>query len=457
MKTFRVTFILAGLLVGFVLYIFLVEKPREIRLTQKRQEAKKVFHVDWTKVEAIDLESDSGKVVLAREKDRWWIREPRALAADKFQVDSLLDRLKEMDQERVVDPTGKEPAAFGLDHPKVRVSFRVEGGAAPTTLALGDKTQVGYSLYARVTAAPEVFLVSASYEYSLKKKLEDLRDRKVLDFDRFSVQGVHLSSPAGEVTLAQKGGRWWIEEGADRKAGDEEVNHLLNTLSGLRAERFEKDDPARDDLKKYGLLRPTIEVTLTLERGRTLGPLDVGGRSPDLHNYYARVGTEPFVYAVRYDLAEDLSRPAVSFRDRRIFPSFLDTQVERVVVASPASPTGPISLGHDRGKDRWSLEGGKSARSRAVTQLLGDLRDAQAAGFAEGRLLPAIAYGLAPPTERVELYLEGTPAPYVLQIGKTAGKGAGFYAATRSLDTIYLVDPKLAKSLNLGLDDLSGE
>ncbi len=70
-------------------------------------------------------------------------------------------------------------------------------------------------------------------------------------------------------------------------------------LSGPAADRIIKEDATDEELARYGLDQPSMQITLTLSNGDTL-EIDVGDSTPNGINYYVRAPNSNAVATVDY-------------------------------------------------------------------------------------------------------------------------------------------------------------
>src|SRR4029453_5588898 len=109
---------------------------------------------------------------------------------------------------REVEASAADLKQYGLDPPRVELSFRVKGQKDEKKLALGEKTPTGGDLYARVPGQNRVFLVSSFLDSTFNKTPFALRDKAILKVERDKVEGLDLQSGTTEIQLAKKGSEW---------------------------------------------------------------------------------------------------------------------------------------------------------------------------------------------------------------------------------------------------------
>jgi hypothetical protein len=259
---------------------------------------KTVLEYDREKVAKLELESPKGKVMLAKESEKWQITEPERLKADDGEVGGLLWKLKDLKAQRVL-AEGPSAVARYLARPEIKVSVWEHGGSAPKTLLLApapERRDHKALAYAALLGRGPVVLVEAGALQDLARSVTDLRDRSLLGFfDPKDVKRLQVKSGGQAMLLERKGeADWRMVEPKKGRARESKINDLLFTLRSLKWSDLVS--PKGVDAARYGLDRPTFEVTLWRADGSELGTLIVGKREGD--KTYLKTKASPALYAV---------------------------------------------------------------------------------------------------------------------------------------------------------------
>ena len=269
---------------------------------------KTVLAFDRDKVVRLEAESPKGKVLLARDGQKWQITAPEPWKADDGLVGGLLFKIRDM---RAVGFLGEGPAAIRqyLAKPEVKISLWEEGARAPTTLLLGpspDKRGGRPMAYAAIVGRGPVVLVDAQFLRDLAKTATDVRDRTLFGFfDPKDVRRVRVKSGAAAMALERKGeADWRVVEPKSGRAREGKVTDLLYALRSLRWKELVSAKGA--DAARYGLDAPSFEVTLIKADGKEIGTLIVGRKEAD--RVYVRTGAAPTIFALDPRELGDLPR-----------------------------------------------------------------------------------------------------------------------------------------------------
>ncbi len=259
---------------------------------------KTVLDYDRDKVARLELVSPKGKVLLAKDGEKWQIAAPESLKADDGEVGGLLWKIRAM---RAQGFLGDGPAAIDryLARPEVRVSLWEQGGSAAKILLLAPSpdTRRGKAMaYAGVVGQGPAMLVDAQFLRDLAKSATEVRDRSLFSFfDPKDVKRVRVQRGGQAMSLERRGETdWRVTEPKAGKARENKVTDLLYSLRVLRWK--ELVSPTGEDAARYGLDKPAFEVTLYKADGTELGSLVVGRKDAD--KVYVRVGGSPTIFAL---------------------------------------------------------------------------------------------------------------------------------------------------------------
>src|SRR5436190_18822389 len=175
----RTLLILLTVVVALGAFIWFYE--RKLPSSEERAEnAKKVVALKEEDVQAVTLETSTGKVTLERtaspagEKDEkkkeeeedadaqgqpagdWKLVQPMAARADAFAVDGLLDAVTGLQKSRTLEKVDR--AATGLDKPRATIHLKTADGE--TVLRLGAEVPTGGELTAGLDGEDSAAVVS---------------------------------------------------------------------------------------------------------------------------------------------------------------------------------------------------------------------------------------------------------------------------------------------------------
>jgi uncharacterized protein DUF4340 len=308
---------------GLGAYIYFVEAKKD--LTDSSTKKEKVFAIDQSKIEEIEIHAASGETTkLKKNGTVWQIVEPATLEADQSEVSSLLTSLETLEIQRVLDEKPADLKPFELNPPRVTVAVRQAGDTAPKRVNLGSKTPTGADLYATIEGQPRLLLLSSYVEDSLNKTPFSFREKSVLKFAREGVDSLTIEATGNPtVSLAKKGNDWRFVKPIDAKADFGSIDSVVSKVAQAKMKAIVAPDatkPSADitpaDLKKYGLDKP--QAVATIGAGSTRATLALGGTAED-KTLYARDLSRPIVFTVESSLLDDLKKKPDDLRVKDIF------------------------------------------------------------------------------------------------------------------------------------------
>ena len=400
MKGLWSTIALVLVAVGLGAYIYFAD-PQKASDTPARD---KVFAVTADKVRTLKVTAEGETSVLEKKGDTWQMTAPVATDADQTEVTSLLTNLSTLEINRVVDENAADLGQYGLATPKIAVEFTGEGGNG--AIALGEKTPTQGDIYAVKTGEKKVFLVSAFLESTFNRKPFDLRDKRIVRFERDKADGLEVTTPAGTAVMARTGSDWTVSAPAATRADYGAIEGLLTRVSTATMTGIAETGAA--DLKKYGLDAP--QATLRIKTGSSAATLSIGKEEDG--KVYAKDGARDLVFTVDASLASDVRRTPDDFRDKDLF-EFRPFSAKKVTLTR-----GAETIVFEKAGDKWTRAGAAAEPDQAkvedfLSQLSGMkatawLPAAQASGLNAPALAVDVTYDDKALTEQVRLARTGS-------------------------------------------------
>ena len=302
MRGLRSFVALLAILVGLGAYLYFVESKRTPG--DPAETRPKVFAVDAGAIDEVTVRSEAGaSTTLRKSGEEWKIVAPGAGDADAAEISGITTNLASLEEQRLIEETAGDLAAFGLDKPRVDVAFK--SGGTEHRLLIGAKTPTGSDLYAKTGASSRVFLVAAYLESTFNRSTFDLRDKTALRFDRDAADAMEITTAGGAVKFAKTGGSWQLAQPASSRSDAAAIEGLLARLDGLQMKSIAADAPA--DLKTFGLAQPA--ATVRIASGSSSAVLQVGGAAAE-GTVYAKDAARPEVFTIESTLADDLKKGA---------------------------------------------------------------------------------------------------------------------------------------------------
>lgn len=403
---------LAAAILGGFIYFYEIE-GESARLAA-RDEEKRIFPgLDATDVDAIELTTDDGiEARFERQEGRWRVVSPISGRADATALDAMADALTSLPREGSVASDGGLEQ-YGLGQYVRTVLFEIAN--APNGLLIGRSTPVGGHVYVARLGDDDPDEVSYTESYrvnAFKRRLDDLRDRRIFGFEVGDVRTLRVGWPAGyagaegdvEVALARdEAGDWQMGVPATGRADQQTIRDLLSDLSFLRAEGFvdERTDAADAALAQSGI---TIYWSLEgnhLERRARIAVDAEGGLLVE--------GPTGELYTIELERMNDFKRSVSDYRFKML-SEFDIAEARRLVLEFADEGEGTMRVEARLGEAGWTSEETEIDPNRAsdVVRALASLRaeDIVADEMGPDELA---SLGLSPP--RVRLRIEDRVEP----------------------------------------------
>jgi hypothetical protein len=254
------TRILVGVLAVIIAYFFLVEEKHRKAEVQKSRAERKLFPFEPDGVQKFVLVNPDGeRIDVERSSGGWKITAPVTVPGDGPTIDAFLSQIV---AGRRVEEIADVPdlSAYGLQKPFATLILFANGGRAPDTLSVGDKTPTSSNSYVRIGSSKSVLISVETTHNVMQKSLYHLRDKSFLNLAGESVDAVAIRNGKSTLDLTRRGRYWWFARPSVR-ADRAKVEQYLTQLTTTIVPSFVREDTA--ELASFGLQRPDREITLT--------------------------------------------------------------------------------------------------------------------------------------------------------------------------------------------------
>jgi hypothetical protein len=386
-------------------------------------------------VRRVEIHEGGRELILVRDKDkdRWRLEKPLAVEAERGQVTELLGKLSGLEARGpdVIDQG--DPKKYGLDKPATIKLTLEEGGKGDkdarekkdvkeskaakakekktryVTFELGRDDKDSKKLYVRVEGWERINAVDDAVLKLVRRPALAYRSRRVLDFAAGDVSRIDVQRKADPFALEQVKNAWRLTAPVKAEADSGKAEQLAGELGRLEALEFVKADPTPEELEKeYGLAKPaeTVKVSFS-DAKKPAQVVTLGKQRPGKQDYFARLGSDPAVFAIKKDAQEVLARDSLSYRPLTLWELRGDDIAELRV-----RKEGP-EYRLKRDGDSWKLSGPFEADvpAGAVRTMAQDLAKLRAEKYVAHTTKDLAKYGLEKPYLRVTLRTEPKKEP----------------------------------------------
>ncbi len=462
---FKGTFLLLIICLGVGAFVYFYEiKGGETR-TKAKDEAKVIWKVPADDVQQLDLITSEQHITAVRTGDRQWkITGPSSLEADSDELSRLASSAADISRDEIVEDNAANLVPFGLNPAKTSVSFKTKDGKV-REIEFGTDNPTGSYTYAKLKDRNQVFLVSTSTSSAFNKKLDDLRNHAILNFDQATASTLDVQSAKGKLDFEREGDRWWLQGKEKWAADSSSVNGLLSDLSTGRLKEFLEGNP--DDYVALGFDKPLLDVRMTVGKDKAIKHLMVGLEKSKLQKkgqpkpkaeekkdktstttpelYIARDESRPELFFVDKDFTDKFLKPPADFRDKTL-AIFQRWDIDSITLTNSK---GTITFNKSQSGSDWTVG---NAKKKAKWDAVNNLFDALAKPVKDfvDDPGPLSKYGLDNPVAHVVLK-QGSAVKADLKFGKEAKDGV--YAQVAGESSVKITDKDSLDKLTKGESD----
>ena len=345
---------------GLGAYIYFVDSERPAT------EAKaKVFSVQADALEEIRVTAKGETSLLRKTDGTWKLVEPIATDADQNEVSALVNGIANLEENREVEPNAANLAEFGLAEPKADLSFKAAGGVTGR-VRLGDQTPTAGDMYALKDDGTRVFLIAPFSENTLARSSFDLRDKRVLRFERDQADGLEITNAKGTAAMARADSTWRITSAANARGDYGAIEGVLTKLATTMMAAIAA--PEMKDPVMYGLDKPV--ATVVVKTGSSAATLVLG--TTVAGKTFARDLSRAMVFTVDESMATDMAKAADDYRRKEVF-DFRGFSAKEVVLTRGAQTVtlAKVKGTGENAAEKWQVtvtgEGAAAARDADAT------------------------------------------------------------------------------------------
>jgi hypothetical protein len=447
---FKGTLILFFLCLGLGAYLYFYEVKGGEKRDQAKQAENQVWKLESNSIRQIDLSSAGQSITMVRNgESHWIITAPRSLEADADEMNRLANAASDIRRESIVEENPTDLAKFGLNPPQSGLKLKTKEGKN-FEIHFGQPNPTGSFTYAMLAGSKTVFFVTGAAAGAFNKKLDDLRNRAVMSFERPEVQGLSIKSEKEDIELTKDSNDlWWLSKNEKVAADSPGIRGILNALSMARIKEF-YPEPVEGAAKTL-TDRPLATVSLFCGNNRSLKRLTIGPEKPP----------NPGISSEKLYVAKDESRPDLFYVDKELVDKLLqsrDDLREKAFAVFQRWDIDSISLTNNKGSctlvksgGEWFVGGDKKKKAKwdAVNGIL-DAFEKKTVELIEKPSLLA-KYGLDKPVVRAVLR-QGSNGAVECSVGGSSAKG--LYAQVKGDPAVKIIDFESAAKLYAGEADL---
>jgi len=399
--------------------------------------------------------SQSSTINCEKRDETWHVIHPLEAKADTQDIEDLLSELRSL-KVSTFEADGADTQGqlekFGLDAPRIQVELT--DGDNTYAIDIGASIPAENGTHGRVYVKTivyqdAVYTVDEGIYHLLNKSVFDLRDKRVIDFQRTDTIRIEIKQDR-ETTVCTKNfdNIWELQTPTGKiKADAEAVDDLLFGVDSLEAAAFVDDSTA--NLASYGLATPSIKVAFTQRGEEAPTVLGIGDYTQD-GTVYVKAEQSPQVSRVKRSLIDKIAQGTAWLRDKRVLNFHIDDAIRLTSTLAGASVFTCQRLGTN-----WRLTAPvqEDANNAEVNAIIYELDDLKAAAFVGSKSTPTdSATGFSNPNVQLTVELRNQKV-YTLHVGNQVDASGRFYARLQhEPNLIFLLTAELIPKLKTTLE-----
>ncbi len=374
----------------------------------------------------------------------WQMLQPVKTNADDRAVAEIVVALESL-KVAVYEADGEyDPANYGLAQPRITVALQSTVDDQIRELQIGSDAETPGRIYVARSDRRAVYAVNKEIFTKLNKTVFDLRDKRVIDFQRSAINRFVIRQGDSEIVCQNSVyDEWEITAPVKLKADTEAVSDLIFGVDALKVVAFVDDQPK--SLQPYGLDSPSIQVSF-IAPDTEPAVLLVGQVKGD--NVYVKAQNSEPVFLVKKALLDLVGMGIAGLRDKQILDFKADDAVKIVL------RHGDVNLTCQKQGTNWRLtqpvqEQAKNGAVRSIIQQVNQLTVEAFLAMAP----PVTTTGFDTPEIRLTITREDR-TEHLLEIGKLADHEHHYGRLHDTSDTVFLLYKEIAGNLKKTVDDL---
>lgn len=391
------------------------DKPPE------RADAPRIFDIPEDQFKKIELArpAENSTVVLERDGAGWKITAPEAFRAEADTVNAAVKALSSLTSAKLVDEKATDFNAYGFNAPRLVLTITKKDGQTHK-LEVADENPTTSDYYARVAGSPKLYTLANFSFTSFDKRLNDLRDKRLITVDDAKLTRFEYASAKGDAVEFGKNAtnEWQIVKPKPMRADSFAVEEMVRKIKEA------KMDLAAPPLDAKLFDGATAVATVKLTDAAGTQTLEVRRAKDDA---YVKSSVAPGIHKAAKDVADSLDKTLDQLRQKKIL-DFGFSDVTRLEYRD-----GTVSGTFERKGSDWQRAGKKVEN---VPVLIDKLRDLTTLRFLES--------GMNPPLVEATVVSNEGKRTEKIQISKSGN----MYVAQRVGEpSLYEIDGKLIEDM----------
>ena len=312
-------FVLLFVAISLGLFVFIYEIEGDKKRKQKKEYNESLFKLNNNDIKLVRLKNKSQIIQYEKNDNSWNITQPINLEVDKNIIDSQISVFLNSKIKRIIGQVDENKLKnYGLGSSNIELYIETFNGLK-INYEIGDESATKGDLFVFDKDSNSVILSSNELKVQTQKTLFELRDKKIIHFDKSNVNQISIITEDDSIIIKNedKINQLWKITSHDLNGDNSQIDNYLSSLNRYTAVDF-IDNPEKNE-KSY-LKNSQISIVLNLEPNRNSKTLTIGeskiSNSDTVH--YGFESGKSNIFLISNNDKKSLMKDSFYFQDKKL-------------------------------------------------------------------------------------------------------------------------------------------
>lgn len=312
-------FVLLFIAISLGLFVFIYEIEGDKKREQKKQYNESLFKLKNNDIKLVRLKNNSQTIQYEKNDNSWNITQPINLEVDKNIIDSQISVFLNSKIKRIIGQVDENKLKnYGLGSSNIELYIETFNGLK-INYEIGNESATKGDLFVFDKDSNSVILSSNELKVQTQKTLFELRDKKIIHFDKSNVNQISIITQDDSIIIKNqdKINQLWKITSHDVNGDNSQIDNYLSSLNRYTAVDF-IDNPEKNE-KSY-LKNSQISIVLNLEPNGNSKTLTIGeskiSNSDTVH--YGFESGKSNIFLISNNDKKSLMKDSFYFQDKKL-------------------------------------------------------------------------------------------------------------------------------------------
>ena len=312
-------FVLLFVAISLGLFVFIYEIEGDKKREKKKEYNESLFKLNNNDIKLVRLKNKSQIIQYEKNDNSWNITQPINLEVDKNIIDSQISVFLNSKIKRIIGQVDENKLKnYGLGSSNIELYIETFNGLK-INYEIGDESATKGDLFVFDKDSNSVILSSNELKVQTQKTLFELRDKKIIHFDKSNVNQISIITENDSIIIKNedKINQLWKITSHDLNGDNSQIDNYLSSLNRYTAVDF-IDNPEKNE-KSY-FKNSQISIVLNLEPNSNNKTLTIGeskiSNSDTVH--YGFESGKSNIFLISNNDKKSLMKDSFYFQDKKL-------------------------------------------------------------------------------------------------------------------------------------------